>query len=738
MGHLMDKFQKPNALLIFVLILHVIFTPAHAASKIDEAVGGSTPLQDSGYSLTDNGESTNKFDAILKNLQSQRLVQLASLKGQLPDSDIRAAMKLAKAIGFLKSNRHEAAFDLIKDETSVLLEEYLSLYKAKALANLHKYDDALTHLPSIKAFNRKIDLERFWLRMKTLAYLKQSQTIQTELALIQRARPKDQWVRIKGSYYKGLAEFEKGNKTGAISHFTDVLVQNPGTSYDKKIFKLFKVKSVTSSALLTPAMWNLRAEKLIASGFPHEGQQIWEDFYRRDKSYEERVAYGTFRARDYRLAAELYERLLAKGTNQSDRISILSKIAQAYSRYDNFAKAIEVNKKIIAEYPKTSAAVEANFKLGFLYFDSQQYQKAAAYLEKFIRSGTRLQREQARWFRLWSFYLTKDFKSALSEIENLLKEKRGKADQVKLTYWKARILEKLGNKSEARTLYSRVATMDGLDYYGLMSRHRQSHAKLYPKTLVHPDILSMVPSGKNKSADSHPNLRGLNLDTPLKKAILLYDIGLDNFAFDESRSSVHVRSTPSFSIAKAFEEAGNFNQGYVFRSLAMNGQLNGSDQLSAFRLGFPRAYASYVSAFASMWGMDEKLAYSIMRQESAFKPEALSYAFAYGLMQVIPPTGAEIAGKIHFNNFEVEQLNEPIINTLFGTFYLKYLLDEFNGEMIFAMAGYNAGPDAVRRWSAKASSMEMDEFIELIPYDQTNHYVKKVLVNYLVYSKIYP
>lgn len=703
-------------------------------AAIDESVGGEAPPQESVYSLTENGSTQSKLDPIFKHIQNQRLIRLSSLKGVFSSDDINAAIKLAKSIEHTRHNQFDAAFDLIKNEQSPLLQEYLTLYQAKALTNLKKFDQALKLLPPTKSFAKKLDLERFWLRQKVLANLKQTQTIQTELTTIQRSRPKDQWVQIKGSYYKGLSEFLKGNRTAAISAFSNVLVQHPGTSYDDKIFKLFKTKSVTSSELLTPSMWNLRAEKLIANGYPHEGLQIWEDFFKRDSSYEERVAYGNFRARDYRRAAQLYEQLLSSGAAHSDRIGILSKIAQAYSRYDNFAKAIEYNQKIIKDYPNTTAATQANFKLGFLYFDSQQYQKAATYLEKFIARGTRLERDQARWYRLWSYYLTNNYKSAMTEIENMLREKRGKVDQVKLTYWKARTLEKLNDKSGARKLYQKVADMDGLDYYGLLARQRQAHGKLQPKTVIQSDMLDMVPNGKSRSADDTHNIRSTSLDAPLKKAILLYNIGLDNFAFDESRFSAHARSTGSYDIAKSFEWAGNFNQGYVIR----NSAVSGADAISSFRLGFPRAYAPYVSSFAALWGMPEKLAYAIMRQESTFKPEALSYAFAYGLMQIIPPTGAEIAGKIHYGNFQVEQLNEPIINTLFGTFYLKYLLDEFNGEYVFAMAGYNAGPDAVKRWSAKAPSMEMDEFIELIPYDQTNHYVKKVLVNLLVYNKIYP
>jgi len=103
-----------------------------------------------------------------------------------------------------------------------------------------------------------------------------------------------------------------------------------------------------------------------------------------------------------------------------------------------------------------------------------------------------------------------------------------------------------------------------------------------------------------------------------------------------------------------------------------------------------------------------------------------------------PPTGDEIAQKIKYKDFQVSQLNNPSVNTLFGTFYLSFLLEEFDNDLVYAIAGYNAGPHNVKRWTSKARDLERDEFIELIPYKETNKYVKKVLVNYLVYNKLYP
>lgn len=682
----------------------------------------------------------SKYKNFLDDFDSKGLLQLSALKGQISSKDIKDGQRLVKAMEHIEKENHKAAHDLLKKiSRNTLLKDYIKYYRALALIQQKKYNAALKDLPPIKNPNKKIALESFWLRQEALMMDGQTQVSEAEIKALKKYRPKDKWVDIKGSYYKGLGAFHHGDKSYAYKQFQDVVVKNPGSLYDKKIFDLTKTQIAKSNRLLSESLWNLRAEKLIATGFPHEGLRIWKAFYKKRKSYEERVAYGTFRSRDYKTAAALYEKLLKNGNHSISKVQIMDKIAKAYSRHDNFEKALEFYGRIVKEYPKSRQAFNANFKLGFIYFDSEQYKKAIKYFEKFLTKGSSWQRDRARWFRLWSFYLTKKYNKALQEIESLEKKTRAKkSERVMLAYWKGRIAQKQGHKKEARALFQKVAQMDGLDYYGLLARHRMTRKKLHPRTLIHPSTLSMVPSGKSKSTIDLPNIKSLDRKDPLTKAILLSQIGLDNFAFDESKHSIYAKSVPNFDQAKAIEKAGNFYRGFATRRSAINGGMSGANKLDGFRLGFPLAYEKFVKPYSELWGLDDKLAYSIMRQESAFKPEALSYAYAYGLMQIIPPTGDEIAQNINYENFDVSELNNPRINTLFGTYYLKYLLKEFDDELVFAIAGYNAGPHAVKRWKVKANSMEMDEFIELIPYKETNKYVKKVLVNYLVYNKIYP
>ena len=133
-------------------------------------------------------------------------------------------------------------------------------------------------------------------------------------------------------------------------------------------------------------------------------------------------------------------------------------------------------------------------------------------------------------------------------------------------------------------------------------------------------------------------------------------------------------------------------------------------QLGLYRLGglrgaadlaFPQAFAEEVREAARRFGVDPHFVWSIMRQESGFRPRVRSPAAAVGLMQLLPTTAERIAGLLQRPADEAKRLEDPRINVTFGTWYLGALLDRFEGSVALAAAAYNAGPPAVARWMAE-------------------------------------
>ena len=154
-----------------------------------------------------------------------------------------------------------------------------------------------------------------------------------------------------------------------------------------------------------------------------------------------------------------------------------------------------------------------------------------------------------------------------------------------------------------------------------------------------------------------------------------------------------------------------------------------------WQLAWPEAYPDVVRAAAAANEIEPELIWAVMRQESAFYPRARSRSDARGLMQVIPSTWdwlAELQDEPPGNPFD------PADNIRYGAFYLRYLLDYFQGDTQLAVASYNRGQGYIRRlFEAPEVAADMDELFRRIDALETREYLQRVLVNYEVYRALY-
>ncbi len=148
----------------------------------------------------------------------------------------------------------------------------------------------------------------------------------------------------------------------------------------------------------------------------------------------------------------------------------------------------------------------------------------------------------------------------------------------------------------------------------------------------------------------------------------------------------------------------------------------------------PRPYAREVWAAARRHGLDPALLWAVMRVESVYRRRIVSYAGAIGLMQIMPATGRAIAWHRGREDFVPEDLLDPATNLDFAAWYLRSLLDRFEGRLPLAIAAYNGGPHNVRRWMReRPANMPLDAWLEHIPFGQTWRYVRRVLGHYAAY-----
>ena len=153
-----------------------------------------------------------------------------------------------------------------------------------------------------------------------------------------------------------------------------------------------------------------------------------------------------------------------------------------------------------------------------------------------------------------------------------------------------------------------------------------------------------------------------------------------------------------------------------------------------YTLRFPLARREQILREAREAGIDPAWAYAIIRAESAWTTDAKSGANAYGLMQLLPGTAAQLARSEHLGYSGPADLFDPDTNIALGTRYLAKVAARFDGSTWLGSAAYNAGPDAVDKWVNARDTLDPDFFIETIPYKETREYVSRVLAFSVIYD----
>jgi soluble lytic murein transglycosylase len=185
------------------------------------------------------------------------------------------------------------------------------------------------------------------------------------------------------------------------------------------------------------------------------------------------------------------------------------------------------------------------------------------------------------------------------------------------------------------------------------------------------------------------------------------------------------------------------------------GRAQGASQRAARRMGRLALALAGVSLLAALWQsnwfwdtlspithkkqlyrlageakVDPLLLAAIVREESGFFPYARSYRGAMGLMQLLPPTAAEMAKELKIDYQDPEDLYREEINLRLGTHYFAKLLKSFDGNLVMALAAYNAGPAKARAWQLETFGREQSELVDAIPVSETRAYVRGVLKTY--------
>jgi soluble lytic murein transglycosylase len=173
------------------------------------------------------------------------------------------------------------------------------------------------------------------------------------------------------------------------------------------------------------------------------------------------------------------------------------------------------------------------------------------------------------------------------------------------------------------------------------------------------------------------------------------------------------------------------------RTLAERARLMSVLPASYVRLVYPLEYSSEIGAGARRNGLNPALVAAVVYKESAFDAATTSPQGAVGLMQVLPSTAEEIARESGGKEYVLRDLQRPGVNVLYGSYYLRRLLDRYGGSELEAIAAYNAGQTNVDRWADAARQAGRPFDVRAIPYGETRDFVAEVERLRAIYDRVY-
>ncbi len=422
--------------------------------------------------------------------------------------------------------------------------------------------------------------------------------------------------------------------------------------------------------------------------------------------------------------------------NGARRLYLLMELARDR---DDTADQQNIVSQMETRFPHSPWLAEALFSSGNMYLLRRDYPTAVQYYSYLAEHfSTQKYAASAHWRAGWLSYRLGQFADAAHLFDAQIKDYPSAAETVSALYWRGRLYESQDHyPSLAAADYRAIIRAYPHYFYAQMARERLTAlGKLAPSTIPadEPALDHFQPLPEPKLVDTFP------ADSPhLAKARLLANAGLNEYIAPEIQADPDSASWSALAEAQIYS---SYNE--TFRALrAMKRALPYASTapmqaipLVYWRILFPEPWWETIKTESEKNNLDPYLVASLIRQESEFNPNAVSYANAYGLMQLLPSVGRAMARQEGMTRFRTFQLLDPETNIRLGTRYLREMLDRFGGVDEYALAAYNAGDNRVADWQAAGPYSGMDEFVESIPFTQTRDYVEAILRNEETYRAI--
>ena len=495
-----------------------------------------------------------------------------------------------------------------------------------------------------------------------------------------------------------------------------------------------------------PQLMLERAGKLLDAGDSRQARREYQDMAEQLGGVERDIARVRLGAVDYRIGNERRAReyldslALEPSEADAERLYYLFACSRRLDDIDAMQDAVE---RLRRTYPRSSWRLKATIEAGnhfLLTNDAGSFEPLyRACYEDFTADP---QATYCHWKVAWNAYLNRRHEAASLLVEHVRRFPESRQVPAAL-YFLGRLAQRSGDFGAARAYFSKIRQSYLYHYYSLLAEERLAQRQL---------------AGAVGSSGALPALDGVELPQPvaglsfepspptrrrIERARLLALAGLAEWAEPELRfearadSESHILAAELADIAMrraAHDQAIRYIKSvfpdYLFVPFE-------AAPLRFWKLAFPLPYRASLEKHARAQKLDPWLFAGLIRQESEFNAKAISRAGAHGLTQVLPSTGRSLTRRLRLGRFRRSRLLTPDFNIRLGSYYLRSMLNDFDGALEPALASYNGGKSRVAAWLGWADYAEPAEFVETIPLTETRHYVQTVIRQGWLYRRIY-
>ena len=499
-----------------------------------------------------------------------------------------------------------------------------------------------------------------------------------------------------------------------------------------------------------PDMHYERAQAFLGQSLHAEAIEELKKFLAQDPSSPLRMdaklklGIAQVRLKLYDQARDTFHALTAEQGSRADEATVW--LGRVYLRQGLGEKLLDLCRTLSKRTMTPEQKGQINVFAGIWLEDEARFDEAIARYRQVAKSGQPAsQRAEAQWREGWVLYRTARYRDAITVWQQIIDQKDSDFEPQAL-YWIAR---SSGHVEGARSkeALARLCQRFPYTYYCQLARE---HTDLSVIGQTKQDG-SVVAASSNQPAsevtptsvqDLQTSSRiQIELQPAYRRAMELRTLGLDQDAARELGALTDRYSRDPevlAALSMMLNEVGAYHHALRLVRSRFREQLErtgGTVADGLWSVAYPTGLIPTIKMSGAN-GVDPFLVAAIIREESQYDRRAVSRVGAIGLMQVMPATANAVAQQHRLPSLSREDLFDQEINIRIGARYVEQLFTQFAGNMVQTIAAYNAGPIVVGTWAATNQGRSEDEFVELIQYQETRQYVKRVLRSYREYLRL--